>query len=551
MSILKRLLLLSLLLVVAPYGASHAGTAQYPGNARVPLPLEVAHVAPARSKVKTSRPPAANLAGLVRDHAGPLNSATLVCRQRRRTFRTRTDRHGTYRLHLAPGSYACVASARQHRTSATSKVKIPAHGLKRLNFTLARLSSRPKPAPRRTPRPAPTSTPTPDLEPQGPVGGVTCYWFTDVVQLIDTNANYYQANVRADPSLILTVAGTYPAARFSSLAAYSDDGTFLDGMVDYQYTPDPGSVNPFVKGTKRGTGTYTLHVMFEKRPANPSAGTLYVDTTPQSAVVLVYRVYLPDLGAGPQGGVSLPTITARYTANGAPSNCPISPLTLPTPTAAPTIVATGTATITATGTITPGVTAVSTPSASPTASPTPSPTPGPQFSRLGGIGQTAFGNVDGTYLSAYLQPSSDLYVVRFKPPTTPHTLTGAPIDLNAQARYWSFCVYDTSLKPVSCTPDEAAPLDQQGMVTFVIGTTVARPSNATLANGVVYVDVGTPLFPQVTGVIIRELVPSPFFLDSPLAVPFDAPPGPYMGAYAPVLTSCNTAQFQQDRCSGS
>lgn len=496
----------------------------------------------------------ANLSGVIRDLRGPLAGASLSCRQGKKVWTARTDRHGVYRLRLSPGSYTCVAAASRHRASTARRVRIVRGKSSRLDFALA-LAHASAPAPTPTPVPRPTMTPYPAIEPSGPMGGATCTWQSGSqnVFITDSNARYYAANVRADPAVILTVTGTYPRSRFTSLGVYSGaafgntpQAALLAGFSDQAFLPDPGSVNPFVRGTPRGVGTYTLHIVFGPKPVAPVDGTLYVDVPAGTYLVLIYRLYLPDTGADDQGGVPLPSVTARLVSSGAATGCPIPDLSsffsAPTPitsttrvSASPTVTGTPTSLATATPTV-----RVSTP--------TPTPSAAQGFSRLGGPEVDIFGNIDGAYLGANLPPSSNIYVIRFRAPTAPHTLGGGTIDTTTQVRYWSLCVYDITTRPISCTPDELAPVDAGGEVTFAIGPSWAKPPILDADHSVIWVDLGSSLLQFGTYVVLRELEPSASFAFSARAVPVGAAPDGYMGPYAPVISQCSTVQFQQGGC---
>jgi hypothetical protein len=169
----------------------------------------------------------------------------------------------------------------------------------------------------------------------------------------------------------------------------------------------------------------------------------------------------------------------------------------------------------------------------------------PVFTRLGQSGR--FTNVDAAYLTTLLPPSSNLYVIRFQAPTTPPTLAGQSFDPSTQLRYWSLCVYTWADVPYKCLPDEQMPLDSNGWVTAVLGPAGARPSNATVANGVAWISLNTFQTPYLG--IVRNMVPAPDFFRSAFAVPPGMEPGPLtMGSYAPTITPCTTAEFEAGGC---
>lgn len=577
-SLMRRLpLLLAMMVVLAPRGLT-GGAATPPAHA--PARAASASVAggsggtssshkqsphgsaahnarkrPGKGAAHKKAEPASGVAGVVRDHKRPLAGAALTCTQGRHTWRARTDHHGAFRLALAPGRYRCDVTAHGYK-AATVTVAVRAHTLTHVTFTLSEAKKaqphRAKPTPTAPMFSPPTQVPAP---PSGPLGSETCRWTNTHALYADTNASYWATNLSADPNLILTIQGSYPAARYASIQVYNAQGEYITGLSDRNMPPDPGTVNPFATQRHRDTGRYTLHLVFGRAPAHPAAGSLYAKATPGDTVILAYRIYLPDLGADQKGNVPLPSVTTMSLVTGAPLGCPVAAYTVPPPVAT-TAPITATPTVTGTAPITTGATPTPTPTRTATltpipGAPTPTSTPQPPpttagFTRLSGEQLGGYDNVDAAYLVSPLPPRLGLYVVRFKPPTTPHTLSGGPIDLTTQVRYWSICVYSV-IGPYTCTADEQAQLDKNGQVTLVLGPAWARPPNLSSASGVTWVDLGS-YFLLPYKVILRELLPSPRFTSSISAVPLGAAPDAYMGAYAPTLSHCSITQFQANYC---
>ena len=129
----------------------------------------------------------------------------------------------------------------------------------------------------------------------------------------------------------MTIKGTYPNARYFSIAAYATnpDKTVLDlagAIHDADIGPDPGSINPFVKpGAPNGIyGTYSVVV---SRSGTTSGNTIAVSSDFAWAVL---RIYVPDAdssltGKSLRGGVPLPTISV--TSNGATQQTRVRRLT--------------------------------------------------------------------------------------------------------------------------------------------------------------------------------------------------------------------------------
>ncbi len=333
----------------------------------------------------------------------------------------------------------------------------------------------------------------------------------------DSNANYWIAFLTADPAITLTIAGTYPSVRYASIQAYDASGAYLTGLPDKDFPPDQGSVNPFVAGTPRGVGTYTLHVVFGPPPSPPAPGTLYINQPAGASVSLLYRLYLPDTGASKTGNVPLPTISTQ-------SGSGVAPLVAPQEAQA---------------------TALALQHAPPPpASMAATATPTPGFTRAA---PGSYTNADEAYLAAVLPATTQLYVVRFAAPTNPHTLGGDPLDPHTQLRYWSVCVNNLLDYPYACRADEQVVLTSpHRQATIVIGLQSQRPTNATRAHGVTWISLGTIALSYA--VLLRHLLPASSFTQSAFAVPVGAAPGPYMGPYAPTLVVCSTQQFEQSEC---
>lgn len=512
MSILKRLVALgAVIFCLAPGGVTSGHLAAATGaSSRMPSHEQTSRLVQSAPQSSTT------VSGTIRGDRRLLAGAVLTCRQGKRAWRASTNRRGAYRLALAPGRYTCTATANGYHAAAAA-LRVQERRDVHANFTLtARVSVPARPVNTSTPFVLPTPVAT--ATPSGPVGGTTCMWFNGATLLTDQNAHYYQVNLRADPALMLTIAGTYPAARYASIQVYNvPSATFITGLHDTAFPPDPGSTNPFVSGGARGTGTYTLHAVFAPQPQHPVPGMLYINAAPGSFVTMVYRLYLTDAIAGPQGGVPLPTITASNISSNMPAGCPLPSYYPAVPTAYPwqSLVA----------------------------------TPGPApigFTRLPGNQGDSYGNVDAAVLGARLDPTSGVYVIHFRAPPTPHTLAGGPVTGDYPLRYWSLCAVDWTGTARQCLVDEQIPVDAQGYVTIVLGATQARPPNATAANGVAWIDLGAFLLPY--DLAMRQVIPSPSFTESAFAVPANAAPGPYMGAYAPQVVACSTTQFLTNRC---
>jgi len=154
-------------------------------------------------------------------------------------------------------------------------------------------------------------------------------------------------------------------------------------------------------------------------------------------------------------------------------------------------------------------------------------------------------NRDNAYLAsiANYQPGK-VIVVRGKAPTTPDTQAGQSPATPSQLRYWSFCTNEYRKPyPVSfCTIDHEAPLDASGYYTIVVSTPGERPTTATTANGIDWVDWGS----TSTNLLMafRHMLPDPGFTQTVKNVAPGQLASEVMGEYTPVAKYCDKATFE-------
>ena len=156
--------------------------------------------------------------------------------------------------------------------------------------------------------------------------GGSCAWFGKLSTAgvnalsLDSNVTYWVTRIPYVPGEKLQLKGAYPHSRYFSVTAYDPRTKALSSLYDAQVQPDPGSVNPFTPGAPRNLPdqkrAYSLSVVFLAPGQSPSAapntlstGWLGGPTAAGSDYFLVYRVYLPDQGAGAQGGEPLPAVS--------------------------------------------------------------------------------------------------------------------------------------------------------------------------------------------------------------------------------------------------
>lgn len=432
--------------------------------------------------------------------------------------------------------------------------------------------------------------------------GQGCFWSppltfsTDNVAFPDTHAAYWYTSFQLAPGQRVVLHGRYGAERYFSLNSYISSGVPTDAIHDSQTVPDRGSQNPFLPGAWRLGGfarNWTVTVTGDlpppagqpRQPNTLYAGTIQGNVT--QPVVLIYRVYVPDIGADLTGSAGLPQPTLvnadNTTATGqvactalqvnttfpAPSLMPLaqyntlthlpavpslgipgSPASAPATSPASWYAFTNSCHLTD-----PFFQAAGYPLATPPLSPPCSNIPAP--------GQ--WSNIDNGYVYTYLDRDigpaaggNNIVVLHGKIPTTPRTYYRTPIfQGGTQLRYWSLCNAQglVTTATTGCVYDQQVPVDANGYFTVVISTPADRPPNAIPLCGVAWISwdpngdgAGNPTKGLV---ILRNMLPDPSFAQ---AIQNIAPPGlpanvaATMGPYLPTVQYETPAQFAATRC---
>lgn len=363
-----------------------------------------------------------------------------------------------------------------------------------------------------------------------PNGGISCAWpnvsngETLNIAYPDAGATYFTTRYQLTAGQQLVLHGTYPFARYMSLHTYTLAGADVDHALDAAIAPDPGSDNPFTDAAasaepsqRRWTVTISTDVAAGTAAANntlaagPSAGSFA-----NGAVIL--RVYVPDAPDDLAGGVDLPTMSVR-SADGTLTSVPTCPAPTPDSGLVDLVSLFGPAT--------------DVPAADP-----------PVFKRpLTVVG--LYPNRDNAYLAAIAayQPGK-VVVVRGRAPTTPDTRAGEAVTAPTQLRYWSFCSneYRKPYPVTDCGFDHQIPIDSFGNYTIVVSTPAERPANATLANGVFWLDWGNTAVDMLLSV--RHMLPAAAFTEAVQNLELGQLASPQMGPYAPVAARCAVGAFE-------
>ena len=318
----------------------------------------------------------------------------------------------------------------------------------------------------------------------------------------------------AVPGSRIRIEGHYPFARYFSWNVYDAAGRPIDAMNDAQLQPDPESPE-----------TYTAWIEFGPRPPNPAPNTLYTGDSP--AGQFWYRVYVPDAGMDPKGGVPLPSVTLEGTVQG-PG---IPGLDACRETQAPYLP-------------TPQLPALPDPTDDGNGYPGRNPPEWRLFENLCGSavdilldnesgeafhpqargrcgdGPGFFANRDIAYVfTGTSRGFGELLVLRGRAPT---------LD---QLRYFSFCQYEPATQRViDCAADHRVPVGPDGRYIVVVSTAEQRPANARPECGVTWIEWG----PQPQALLIyRHMLPEPGFAEAIQNVPAPGSERAVMGEYYP------------------
>lgn len=354
----------------------------------------------------------------------------------------------------------------------------------------------------------------------------------------DKDAVYFIAALPVPPAGgYYRVSGDFPHARYMSFVTYN--GLPVDALLDRNIVPDAGSTNPFVPGADRTATSrrYTVQVVPDgSGPNTVRMGPGQLDS-PTAVGYLYYRIYVPDDGAGPRGGVELPTIqlVTGPEAGNAIVDCEGARDALPDGTPAQDAVA---------QTSTPALPASYLRASDP---PSWSVASGLTASALKPIGQENLvtggpgSNPDNNYIVANISRSlGEVLVIHTRAPTTPATRDGDPIMGDGDLRYWSWCQNSRSTRYIDCISDEDLTIDEDGTFTIVISSADHRPANA--INWL-------PWGPEPDAQLIyRHMLPSDSFLPHAAQGVGDRPIDEAMGAYYPGGTYCSTAAFEAGSC---
>ena len=437
----------------------------------------------------------------------------------------------------------------------------------------------------------------------GPIPGPrSCFWSRGPhsgdpyinVAYPDSNVFYWAAVFSIPEGARLTLEGDYPHSRYMSFISYDERGRPVESLADYLIEPGPSmpgpklgalegdarlvrftegedhieagadptaelvqSVNPFVSGNRRDSEhrRYEVEIANEapsarrktgERAGSQSGNLLHAPAYGPGQQVVLYRIYLPDDGLAPDGGVSLPRpvvtladgtqllddeacaslktrqqLAISLDAVGIPADeyrelitLPGKPDTWPAQNPANWFIQLDRKSLIGmyTGDIDPDA---------------------PRSE--GGF----YPNLDNHYIRAIInRKHGKVLIVRGKAPTTPKTHGGEAVMGDGQLRYWSLCSNQSfaNTRVNDCVFDEEIPVGPDGMYTIAISRVGDRPRNATPECGLAWLPMaedGDGVFDEDTTIIqYRHMLTAPDFPNSIQRVfkqeDLESTMGPYM-----------------------
>jgi hypothetical protein len=341
----------------------------------------------------------------------------------------------------------------------------------------------------------------------------------------DSQSTYFIGRLALPAGASLTMHFTYAHARYFQFALYkAERGTFVsigEALAGQEIEPDPGSSNPFLVGANRlaEPRDFTLRILTEDAPADPNSREKNVLYAGKDGGELegVIRIYLSDEGwdgagwgpaSSPAGSIGFPTYEGAL-ADGTKLAAAqvVERFGRPFGGATKQPLDAGQ-----------WVELVQAKGNDPTLDPATAPArKDPKWEKywtlkysVAGAFKTPeeraaipyVGAMEGggdpstQYMLVYLSRKfGPVYVMRGKMPAFPNTYGGASgrgleVMPDAQTQYWSLvsCEAAPSGQIVDGLTDMQVPLDQDGFYTIVYSRKEDRPKNATLDNGIAWIE---------------------------------------------------------------
>ncbi len=405
----------------------------------------------------------------------------------------------------------------------------------------------------------------------------------------DMQSTYFIGRLAMPAGSSLTLHYTYPHARYFQFALYkAEHGTFVsigEDLSGPQIEPNPGSTNPFRVGAGRlaEQRDFTLRILADDSPKDPvkrPTNTLYVGKD-GGELMFVNRTYLSDQGSDGAGWGSADTPTTEAglpTYEGALADgTQLSAEEVVKQFGRPIEGATKQPVTTEQWGM-----LVNAKGNDPALDPATAPARKiPKWEKYWNIKYSILGSfktpeerakipyasaIDGggdpetEYMFIQLSRKfGPVYVMRGKMPIFPNTYAGASgkgleVMPAAQTQYWSLvsCEAMPSGQIVDALTDMQAPLDAGGNYTIVYSRREDRPANATLENGVAWIE-WSPRGEGIDGpknredfgmLMLRFIANDPSWSESPSHVTKPGMEETVMGPYYPRGYYTTKAEFE-------
>lgn len=446
-----------------------------------------------------------------------------------------------------------------------------------------------------------TNAVTPDKDYGGIPGPRDCFWARGPhsadpyinVAYPDANVFYWAAVFSMPEGSELEIEGDYAHARYQSFISYDERGAPVESLADYLTAPSAkvvrsgqlsplktrqfasadtdqafklyaqnatvaGAVNPYISGNRRDETDrrYSVKILNKKpdveraigvRSTEGDVNALHAPEYGRDQQLIIYRIYLPDEGMAPAGGVALPipvlTLADGTKLRGGEACGPMKTLQ-------PLQVG-----LNAVG-VTPELyrTLIDQPGKPDTH---PAQNPAQWYIQLdrksllgiytGEMSENPrrseggfYPNLDNQYIRTIVnRKHGKVFMVRGKMPTTPRTVKGDKVMGDGELRYWSICSNQSfvNTRVNDCLYDEEIPLDQNGFYTIMFSRAEDRPRNAYPECGISWLplaDDGDGFFdPDVSVVQIRNMLADPDFEHAIQKVKTQGDLEDVMGPYMP------------------
>lgn len=284
----------------------------------------------------------------------------------------------------------------------------------------------------------------------------------------EANATYWGTVLQLPAGTDMVIRGRFPSSRYTALQLYDSQSNVIDAIGDQDILPDEGQNNPYQAGTE--AGTYTVRVVFGRKPRQSAPNTIYTNLVPD--VLLLYRIYYPTDPANLAGNTGNPALPDIYQNGALLSTCPPRPIIQPEDNS------------------TWGRLDNADFSGVRPATVVPASNPPAWVLSVTNPLTLFYPSKDNSYMTAlvsrdYLKApfNFDMVVVQFKAPTFANTHGGEPpywANSTRQVRFWSVCTNEIqSTGVVRCAPDYQTP-QRNGYATIVISDPSKRPTDAVL-----------------------------------------------------------------------